>query len=183
MSDAKPHWKHPNSISMEASPSSSDSVVNMAGPSGNLLSNSHSRQQLAEDEVIVAQALQICAVCKVDTNSSNLNYGAPTCLSCRAFFRRIIQQKLKQELKCRSGGKCVITLETRKKCKRCRFEACLKVGMKPDSVLDENQYQRRFRKMISKQQQHIMEKQQVRNVRYVYIFILSEESFFGNRPC
>ncbi len=98
---------------------------------------------------------------QVDTHSTNLNYGALTCLSCRAFFRRIIQQKLKQELKCRGdgSGNCSITPENRKKCKRCRFEQCLRSGMRPDAVLNETQYQRRFRKMISKQQEQLIQTQ------------------------
>lgn len=99
------------------------------------------------------QRSTICAVCKVDTNSFHQNYGANTCLSCRAFFRRNIQQNKMSKWKCKGGGaaKCQITLETRKRCKKCRFEACVEAGMNAEAVLDEDQFKKRFRKMIRKQ--------------------------------
>ena len=85
----------------------------------------------------------VCDICGVDTNSYNLNYGANSCLSCRAFFRRIVQQNSEAKLKkCKNEGKgrkCEITLATRKSCKRCRFEACKNAGMKTEAVLDESQ--------------------------------------------
>ncbi len=143
-----PRWKR-------ASSSSSDSAMSMSGPS--LLPSSSSSASSASS----GNNDPVCSVCNIPTNSTNLNYGALTCLSCRAFFRRIIQQKLKQELKCRGSpaGSCAVTPENRKKCKRCRFEQCLKMGMRPDAVLNESQYQRRFRKMISKQQQTLIDNQ------------------------
>lgn len=100
-----------------------------------------------------------CSVCGLDTNSYNLNYGASTCLGCRAFFRRVVQRKIKSELKCRGDaegggglGSCSVTLETRKRCKKCRFDACLRAGMRPDLVMTGEQYNKHFRKMIKKKQ-------------------------------
>ena len=43
----------------------------------------------------------VCAVCSIDTGSFNLNYGANTCLSCRAFFRRAIQKTRNPKLICK----------------------------------------------------------------------------------
>ncbi len=141
-----PRWK-----SSSTSSSDSTSVASSSSPSLSSSSSSSSNG-----------GRHVCTVCHTDTHSSNLNYGALTCLSCRAFFRRIIQQKLKQELRCRAttgSGKCVITPENRKKCNKCRYDACLRAGMRPQAVLNESQYQRRFRKMISKQQQQLIDSQ------------------------
>lgn len=48
-------------------------------------------------------------------------------------------------------GKCEINLTTRKKCKKCRLQACFRAGMRAESVLDEDQFKKRFRRMIRKQ--------------------------------
>ena len=97
---------------------------------------------------------RLCAICHEDTHNYNLNYGGNSCLSCRAFFRRIVQQKAREKLKCKGKGgqqPCEIRPDNRKRCKRCRFEACLTSGMKPALVLDEGQFKKRFRKMLRKQ--------------------------------
>ncbi len=97
---------------------------------------------------------QVCSICHIDTKSYHLNYGVSSCLSCRAFFRRIVQQKMKTEMKCKGGrgtGPCVITPENRKKCKKCRYEACLRAGMRAESVMNEDQYKVWFRRMLRKQ--------------------------------
>ncbi len=144
-----PRWKHASTSSSE----SASTMSSMSSPSSSMSSASSSACKVA------AAAKGEGTVC---THSSNLNYGALTCLSCRAFFRCIIQHKLKQELKCRGEagvGRCVIIPQNRKKCKKCRFEQCKRVGMCQEAVLNKSQYQRRFRKMISKQQQELIDSQ------------------------
>ena len=67
-----------------------------------------------------AVGTHVCNVCSISCDRHHLNYGVSSCLSCRAFFRRIVQQKMKTEMRCkteREGG-CVITPENRKKCKK-----------------------------------------------------------------
>ncbi len=93
----------------------------------------------------------VCRVCGIDTGSYNLNYGVSSCLSCRAFFRRVVQQKMKTIMCCKgSGGSCTITPENRKRCKRCRFDACVAAGMHPNAVMSQEDFHRHFRKMIKK---------------------------------
>ncbi|MBJ7883149.1 hypothetical protein JEM65_21235, partial [Gelidibacter salicanalis] len=60
-----------------------------------------------------------------------------TCLSCRAFFRRTVQRDESPKFLCKGDGKnpCEINERNRKKCKRCRFQACLTAGMKTDQVM------------------------------------------------
>ncbi|CAG2111037.1 unnamed protein product [Medioppia subpectinata] len=67
----------------------------------------------------------------------NFNFGAITCVSCKAFFRRN-SNKFK-DLKCHFGDKCEISLLTRKFCQRCRLKRCFGVGMKIDLMLTEDE--------------------------------------------
>ena len=71
-------------------------------------------------------------------------YGAYTCKSCKAFFRRsvterlarlirlscsrIVQRRSYHDLKCGKGRRCPLDSVTRKKCMACRWRACLKAG-------------------------------------------------------
>lgn len=76
-----------------------------------------------------------------------------TCFSCRAFFRRSIQNKTAATYVCRRSKNCEINLKTRKNCQFCRYMRCIAVGMKPTWVLSEEERQRRFRKNREKQEQ------------------------------
>lgn len=93
---------------------------------------------------------KVCSICKGESETYHLNYGASSCFSCRAFFRRAIQKDRNPKFVCKRGGKCEITLKTRKQCRKCRYEACLQNGMAPDAVLNSMQKKERFRKMIQK---------------------------------
>jgi len=86
-----------------------------------------------------------CKVCN-EPAAKHVHYGAMTCFSCRAFFRRSIQNKTASTYVCRRAKTCEINLKTRKNCQFCRYSRCLAVGMKPTWVLSEEERQRRFRK-------------------------------------
>lgn len=49
--------------------------------------------------------------------------------------------------KCKKKEMCLITTANRRRCQRCRYNRCLKAGMKPDSVLTDDQKKIRFRKI------------------------------------
>lgn len=53
---------------------------------------------------------------------------------------------------CKAGGTCTMTKLTRSKCQKCRFETCLKAGMRPQCVLQPEEKQVRFRKKIKKEE-------------------------------
>merc|ERR1711892_168805 len=74
---------------------------------------------------------QNCSVCG-DPASTIQHYGATVCYSCRAFFKRsVVSGKVFSV--CYSN--CSLTLgPSQKSCKKCRFDSCLQVGMKPESV-------------------------------------------------
>lgn len=89
-----------------------------------------------------------CSVCLTKSENFHLNYGAPTCLSCRAFFRRAVTgQKIQA---CLMNGTCTMTPKSRGDCRFCRFQKCLFVGMKPEQVMNESTKKARFKKMFHK---------------------------------
>ena len=90
-----------------------------------------------------------CQVCMAPA-AKHVHYGATTCFSCRAFFRRSIQTSQSRNYVCRRQGDCTILPDTRKGCQKCRLEACLRIGMKPGWVLNEDERARRFRKLRMK---------------------------------
>lgn len=72
-----------------------------------------------------------CSVCGKKANFRF--YGVVTCDSCRTFFRRGVLKNL--NAKCIDGhDRCVVNVETVKKCTSCRYRKCIKVGMRSDFV-------------------------------------------------
>eukprot|EP00092_Neocalanus_flemingeri_P006488 GFUD01006993.1.p1 GENE.GFUD01006993.1~~GFUD01006993.1.p1 ORF type:complete len:345 (+),score=106.00 GFUD01006993.1:54-1088(+) len=71
-----------------------------------------------------------CSVCS-GPSASHIHYGAVSCYSCRAFFRRGIGKPYC----CVEGtGDCPIDWTNRRSCQWCRFDKCLRVGMNPELV-------------------------------------------------
>ena len=73
-----------------------------------------------------------CQVC-YDLASGYHYDGQPACPSCRVFFRR---QALTDLKRCALDRNCIITKETRSKCKYCRYQKCLKIGMNPSQLTE-----------------------------------------------
>eukprot|EP00090_Calanus_glacialis_P015190 TRINITY_DN24045_c0_g1_i1.p1 TRINITY_DN24045_c0_g1~~TRINITY_DN24045_c0_g1_i1.p1 ORF type:complete len:419 (+),score=84.64 TRINITY_DN24045_c0_g1_i1:22-1257(+) len=72
-----------------------------------------------------------CAVCGDKAPCYRL-YGATTvCYSCRIFFRRTV--KGRQKLNCLNAEDVLCSFDklTRNKCRKCRYDKCLEVGMNP----------------------------------------------------
>jgi len=91
----------------------------------------------------MSSLLDVCLVCGEPT-VSHKHYGAVCCYSCRAFFRRSINQRFS----CINGdNKCTIDKITRANCKSCRYNRCLEVGMKKNLV-DINKHWRINRKNV-----------------------------------
>ncbi|CAG2168785.1 unnamed protein product, partial [Oppiella nova] len=70
------------------------------------------------------------------------NYGAVTCETCKAFFRRVVTKDYRH-LDCHLNGKCIITTKTRKCCQKCRLDKCFAVGMKLGFIRSEEENNRR----------------------------------------
>ena len=89
---------------------------------------------------------KVCQVCYEEApegKSFQYHYGALCCLSCRAFFRRIVQlngtEGIEDRYDCVSkvpGQKCNMKdFGYTHRCFKCRMERCLEVGIKPEKVL------------------------------------------------
>ena len=74
-----------------------------------------------------------CQVCG-DVANDHIHYGAISCYSCRAFFRRC---RTKTPLGGRCESVCKIDVISRKFCAHCRYLKCLAMGMNPRWVMTE----------------------------------------------
>lgn len=64
--------------------------------------------------------------------ADGLHYGAISCRSCNAFFRRTVVEKA--EYRCKHTNSCVIDPDGRCACRSCRFTKCIEAGMKVSAV-------------------------------------------------
>ncbi len=103
----------------------------------------------------------VCSVCLEPIKKHKcVHYGAITCYSCRAFFRRTCIEKRAEEAglapkgppkyDCKTGGRCGVVGSDRRKCRVCRFKRCLQVGMKPEQVLSQEEKEVRFKRFFKK---------------------------------
>lgn len=110
----------------------------------------HNDPEPSSSSVDEPRRSKVCSICSSPTETFHLNYGASSCFSCRAFFRRAVQKAKNPNFQCRAGGNCVINTQTRSDCRKCRFDLCLQSGMNPENVMNSEQKQVRFRKHIKK---------------------------------
>ncbi|XP_076359943.1 nuclear hormone receptor FTZ-F1 beta-like isoform X2 [Tachypleus tridentatus] len=95
---------------------------NSLGYSG--VSGGISRQQLLSGP---------CPIC--GDRISGFHYGIFSCESCKGFFKRTVQNK--KNYVCLRGANCHVAINTRKKCPACRFNKCLKMGMKLEAIRED----------------------------------------------
>lgn len=93
-----------------------------------------------------------CPICGELSSQPYYNYGAKACYSCRQFFRRALQKTRTPNFVCKNrtdvggtGEPCQITVKNRRQCQKCRYDLCLKAGMKPEFVMTERQKSERFK--------------------------------------
>merc|ERR1712223_119857 len=93
-------------------------------PSGISAQPGISRQQLINSP---------CPVC--GDKISGFYDGIFSCEICKGFFKRTVQNK--KNYQCLRGASCPISIATRKKCPACRFDKCLKTGMKLEAIRED----------------------------------------------
>lgn len=74
-----------------------------------------------------------CPVC--GDRISGFHYGIFSCESCKGFFKRTVQNK--KHYVCLRGASCPVAISTRKKCPACRFDKCLRTGMKLEAIRED----------------------------------------------
>jgi hypothetical protein len=70
---------------------------------------------------------KICQVC--GDKAKSYHFGGLCCESCKAFFRRSMQNDGYKTFLCIHGQKCVIRKENRRGCQYCRIQKCFSIGM------------------------------------------------------
>ncbi|CAG2109579.1 unnamed protein product [Medioppia subpectinata] len=93
----------------------------------------------------MSNKIKICKIC--GDKSIGFHFNAITCESCKSFFRRNSQKK-SDHFRCYLGNNCIINIETRNSCKKCRLDKCFSVGMSTDFFHTEEQ--KRMRKVRNK---------------------------------
>ncbi|GMT29801.1 hypothetical protein PFISCL1PPCAC_21098, partial [Pristionchus fissidentatus] len=79
------------------------------------------------------QSSEKCVIC--GDKATGKHYGALSCDGCKGFFRRSVRKR--HQYTCRFGGSCIVDIHHRNTCRRCRYEMCVKRGMRTDSVQNE----------------------------------------------
>lgn len=80
----------------------------------------------------------MCVVCGDTAPGDKIfrrHYGVICCEACKCFFRRTVQ--MSRDYKCRFGSNCTIgrtPVNMKQVCQACRFQQCIRAGMKMDSV-------------------------------------------------
>ena len=123
----------------------SDLVKSSLIKDGAKISLVEEQESLVESEEGDKRPVSDCHVCG-DKAIAHLHYGGICCYSCKAFFRRAVQNGKDASYKCKAGSECEVSQHTRRGCQKCRFEKCLRVGMTASWVLSDEQCQIRFGK-------------------------------------
>ncbi|CAF1378910.1 unnamed protein product [Adineta steineri] len=82
----------------------------------------------------------MCVVC--DDSAHGYNFDAISCDSCKTFFRRNALRPV-QKLKCRrNDAHCDVGFNIKKRCRKCRLEKCIEIGMRKEWILTDNEEQK-----------------------------------------
>lgn len=112
-------------------------LLSYRGARENVLHNALDKSSpLFKDFLPVANLFVVCcSPCPICGDKiSGFHYGIFSCESCKGFFKRTVQNR--KNYVCLRGSSCPVTIATRKKCPACRFEKCLKMGMKLEGMLN-----------------------------------------------
>ncbi|XP_076031059.1 uncharacterized protein LOC143019304 isoform X2 [Oratosquilla oratoria] len=116
-----------------------------------------------------------CGVC--GDIAKSMHFGGLSCDSCKAFFRRSVQNNAYKGFTCPYEKKCVIAVSSRKACQYCRFEKCLIIGMEKGWVMTEDERRKMMLQRQEKKQQQQKQEQEnrVAQEKKVAMYSLSEE--------
>jgi len=90
----------------------------------------------AENKSITSKVRPLTSKCGVCGSPSThvRHYGSVTCYSCRAFFRRSVARSKAFQYCLTGTDSCQMEVKSRNMCKKCRYKACIKIGMQPHKV-------------------------------------------------
>ncbi|CAH8682390.1 unnamed protein product [Schistosoma rodhaini] len=87
--------------------------------------------------VSVSSGQYICVICS--DRASGKHYGVFSCEGCKGFFKRTVRKELTYI--CRDNQECQIDKRLRNRCQYCRYQKCLRAGMRREAVQEERQQQ------------------------------------------
>lgn len=83
----------------------------------------------------LSNSKHLCAIC--GDRASGKHYGVYSCEGCKGFFKRTVRKDLSYA--CREEKNCLVDKRQRNRCQFCRYQKCLKMGMKREAVQEERQ--------------------------------------------
>ena len=106
------------------------------------------------------------------------------CSSCRAFFRRSVQSGYHAIFECRLGSDCSMGQMVKRKCRFCRFQTCLRSGMRITLVLPDEERKIRFNKLHkackTKLKAEFQAQKQLIARPFCFSFSYEEQKLLGN---
>ncbi|XP_037074723.1 vitamin D3 receptor-like [Pollicipes pollicipes] len=106
-------------------------------------------------------AAKICSVC--GDQAKSLHFGGMACDSCKAFFRRSVQNEAYKHFRCSYDEHCPITISSRKTCQFCRFKKCTENGMEKTWVMTEKERTEQLKIRQEKKRQKQLEEERRRS--------------------
>ncbi|CAF0825446.1 unnamed protein product [Rotaria sp. Silwood1] len=117
----------------------------------------------------------LCLVC--NDAAVGINFGVPTCMPCKAFFRRNAVKLGTIDFICQEDGDCPVTYESRRICNCCRLAKCFRVGMQKSLILSDAQ--RLARKELVQQNRLKRGQSKAQNLSLVHDKIRLLRNHFG----
>lgn len=93
-------------------------------------SSKNKRQERTGKDIHSYFIHKYCGVCGDIARSKN--FGGECCNSCKAFFRRSINNNSYSRYYCPNKRDCSLFATNRKSCRYCRMKKCLAIGMRPE---------------------------------------------------
>ncbi|KAK7017010.1 hypothetical protein SK128_024782 [Halocaridina rubra] len=104
-----------------------------------------------------SQGNKACGVC--GDVAKSMHFGGLSCDSCKAFFRRSVQNNAYKGFTCPYEKKCVIAVSSRKACQYCRFNKCIAIGMEKGWVMSEDERRKMMQQRQEKKQKEELKRQ------------------------
>ena len=79
---------------------------------------------------LIGPSCTVCGEEATEGTSFRRHYGVICCEACKCFFRRTVQ--MNKHYECKLAGSCPVGKNVRHWCQACRYQKCLKSGMKID---------------------------------------------------
>ncbi|CAL2042658.1 unnamed protein product [Caenorhabditis brenneri] len=86
---------------------------------------------MCAENVLTEEEPRTCLVCTITENVRH-HFGSTTCLACASFFRRTVSLNI--QYICKQSNTCPVSYAVRSGCRSCRFQNCLRAGMKTNMV-------------------------------------------------